>query len=276
MISCDFFGGLGNNLYQLATVYAIHKVYGLDLQIPSRTERGNIHIYGQESNLEFKRLFDNEFNYNDTVVLERYYHPDINPSTTDFTYQEVPIYDNAIYHGYFQSERYFLEVDISKEFILKKKNIEYLKEKYGETLKKKTVSVHCRLGGDRILPHMQHYHKNVSIDYYRRALSLLDNYSPEEYEILVFTDRIQDAKEILSEIQYPLTFVDENQDNVLDFTLMSLCNVNIICNSTYSWWAAYMNQNEDKKVIVPATEWFGPGYAHFKTTDAFPSSWIKL
>jgi len=47
MISCDFFGGLGNNLFQLATVYSIHKLCDVELQIPSKTDRGNIGIYGQ-------------------------------------------------------------------------------------------------------------------------------------------------------------------------------------------------------------------------------------
>ena len=52
MISCDFFGGLGNNLFQLATVYSIHKKFGYDLIIPFESKRGNIQIYGQSNKLE--------------------------------------------------------------------------------------------------------------------------------------------------------------------------------------------------------------------------------
>jgi hypothetical protein len=275
MITCDFFGGLGNNLFQLATVYAIHKRCGVELQIPSRTFRGDIHLYGQEPNLELERLFDNQFTYNNSVSLPKYVHPDAHLETTDFAYLEVPLYDNTCYHGYFQSERYFLEVDISKEFILKQSNIEYIKNKYGELLDKKNISLHYRLGGDRVKPAMQHYHKNVSLDYYRRALELLSEYNQGEYNILVFSDRVNDCKELLKPLDYPFVFI-ENENNVIDFTFMSLCDINIISNSTFSWWAAYMNQSENKKVIVPKSEWFGPGYAHFNLKDTFPESWIKL
>lgn len=274
MITCDFFGGLGNNLFQLALVYSIHKKYGVEMVIPSRSGRGNIHEFGQEPNLELSRLFENKFTYDDSLNLIKYIHPDVDPSKTDFTYIEVPLYDNACYHGYFQSERYFQGVDISKEFILKRENVEYLKHKHSGTFQKKVIGLHCRLGGDRVLPSMQHYHKNVSIEYYQKALEL-SNYSPDTHNILVFTDRIKEGKEMLEILDLPLIFI-EGENNVMDFTLMSLCNTNIVGNSTFSWWAAYMNQNSDKRIIVPATEWFGPGYAHFKTTDTFPTSWIKL
>jgi len=122
MITCDFFGGLGNNLFQLATVYSIHKLYEVELQIPSIVNRGNIGIYGQETNLEFPQLFDNEFIYNNNLNLHKYTHSDLHIDTTDFSYKEISLYDNTCYCGYFQSEKYFLGVDISKEFKLKKEN----------------------------------------------------------------------------------------------------------------------------------------------------------
>ena len=50
---------------------------------------------------------------------------------------------------------------------------------------------------------------------------------------------------------------------------------NIIANSSFSWWAAYLNSNPNKKVIAPS-KWFGPAYDHFNTKDLVPKSWIKL
>ena len=70
--------------------------------------------------------------------------------------------------------------------------------------------------------------------------------------------------------------VDNSNNNVLDFTLMSMCNHNILGNSTFSWWAAYMNQNSEKVVVAPESEWLGPGYSHFDLSDAFPKKWVKL
>jgi hypothetical protein len=121
---------------------------------------------------------------------------------------------------------------------------------------------------------MQNYHKNVSIDYYKQALEVAQ-YNPDEYNILVFSDRMDQCKDLLKELDYPFYFI-QNENNVLDFTMMSLCDVNIVSNSTFSWWAAYMNQNDHKKIIVTESEWFGPGYKHFNLTDTFPASWIRL
>lgn len=274
MISCDFFGGLGNNLFQLATVYSIHKLCDVELQIPSYADRGNIGIYGQETNLELSKLFSNDFIYNDHLNLQRYKHVDTDLNNTDYSYSEIPLYDNVCYHGYFQSERYFLGVDISKEFKLRTDNIDRIKTDYASLFDKKTISLHYRLGGDRVTDLMQNYHKNVSIDYYKQALQIAQ-YNPDEYNILVFSDRMDQCKELLKDLNYPFYFI-QNENNVLDFTMMSLCDINIVSNSTFSWWAAYMNQNNHKKVIVTESEWFGPGYKHFNLTDTFPKSWIRL
>jgi hypothetical protein len=274
MISCDFFGGLGNNLFQLATVYSIHKLCDVELQIPSNADRGNIGIYGQETNLELGKLFSNEFIYNDGLNLQRYKHVDTDLNNTDYSYSQVPLYDNVCYHGYFQSERYFLGVDISKEFKLRTDNIDRLKTDNASLFDKKTISLHYRLGGDRVTDFMQNYHKNVSIEYYKQALEVAQ-YNPDEYNILVFSDRMDQCKELLKELDYPFHFI-QNENNVLDFTMMSLCDINIVSNSTFSWWAAYMNQNDHKKIIVTESEWFGPGYKHFNLTDTFPTSWIRL
>jgi hypothetical protein len=274
MISCDFFGGLGNNLFQLATVYSIHKLCDVELRIPTITDRGNIGIYGQETKLELNELFENEFTYDDSLQLSKYTHIDTDLQKTDYSYVEVPLYDNTCYQGYFQSEKYFLGVDISKEFVLKKQNIDLIKTKYEKLFDKKTISLHYRLGGDRVTQVMQHYHKNVSIDYYKQALELI-KFNADEYNILVFSDNIELCKNLLNELPYPFYFI-QNENNVLDFTMMSLCDVNIVSNSTFSWWAAYMNQTINNKIIVTESEWFGPGYKHFNLTDTFPKSWIRL
>jgi hypothetical protein len=278
MISCDFFGGLGNNLFQLATTYSIHKKFGYELRIPDYTSRGDIIKYGQSNTLEFSNLFDNEFIYDNINCqkLRRYIHNDVNLSTTDYSYSPVQISDGTAYHGYFQSEKYFLGVNIQDEFKIKNSNIEVIKNKFGKLFDKKNISLHYRLGGDRVTDHMQHYHKNVSPNFYEQSINMVDDYNPDDYNILVFTDNLPLAKNLLSNFSKNLIFIDNNNDNILDFTFISLCDVNVVSNSTFSWWAAYLNKNINKKIIVTKSEWFGPGYKHFNLNDTFPKTWITL
>jgi len=278
MISCDFFGGLGNNLFQLATVYSIHKKFGYELRIPNYANRGDIIKYGQSNILEFSKLFDNEFIYDNSVSqkLKKYIHNDVNLSITDYSYSQIPISDNTIYNGYFQSEKYFLGVNIQDELKVKESNIELIKNKFDKLFEKKNISLHYRLGGDRVTEHMQHYHKNVSSNFFEQSIEMVDDYNSDDYNILVFTDNLLLAKNLLSNFSKNLIFIDNNNDNILDFTFISLCDVNVVSNSTFSWWAAYLNKNINKKIIVTKSEWFGPGYKHFNLNDTFPKTWITL
>jgi len=273
MITCNFFGGLGNNLFQLATVYSIHKKFGYEMSIPSITSRPGADRINQSSKLELMDLFENEFQYNDELEgLTQYVNSDTH--LVEYSYTPTPNTDNTCYFGYFQSEKYFLGVDVAKDFVVKSENIKAIESMYGDCFNKKTISLHYRLGGDRPSQHMQNYHKNVSIDFYKKALELV-KYNPEEYNILVFTDNIPLCEQLLETLGHEFTIIDNDNNNILDFTFMSLCDVNIVGNSTFAWWAAYVNK-KDNMVIVTEDEWFGPGYSHFNLKDVFPEKWVKI
>ena len=70
------------------------------------------------------------------------------------------------------------------------------------------------------------------------------------------------------------TFSSE-QEPIADLALMSCCENNIIANSSFSWWSAWLNRNPDKIVIAPKL-WFGPGNDHLKISDLLPDEWIKM
>lgn len=275
MISTEFLGGLGNNLFQLGTALSIHKKFGYDLILPKQPQRGTIGKYGQSTILEFQNLLENKFEYSDSIKLKKYQHIDLDPSYTDFSYTPIDIQDNTSYVGYFQSEKYFLGIPINHEIKIKNQNIDYIKTKYKNFFGKKNISIHYRLGGDRTETNMQNYHKNVSLSFYEKAISCIEDFNYDEYNILVFTDNINLCNNIMKDFSKKFTVIDNDNDNVKDFTFMSLCDVNILGNSTFSWWAAYLNQNQ-KMVISPKTEWFGVSYKHFNTKDLFLEKWIKI
>ena len=75
-------------------------------------------------------------------------------------------------------------------------------------------------------------------------------------------------------ILYNYVFI-EKQDDVLDLYLMSKITNNIIANSSFSWWAAWLNENEDKVVVAPKV-WFGPKNQHLNRKDLTPEEWILV
>lgn len=273
MITCTFAGGLGNNLFQLANIYNLHKKHNVDYSIPASINRNTADFYKQSSTLEIDRLFDNNFNTADNLKLSEYMHTDMKGGA--FEYTDIQFRDNTCYKGYFQSHKYFKDFDIKNEFILSQSILNDLKDKYKDIFSKKTIAVHYRLAGDRVEEKVQHFHKTVSIDFYKNAIDIIlgDN-DVSEYNILLFSDNMNHAIELVKDIEYDLIPII-NKDNVEDFIMMSICDYNIIGNSTFAWWSAYLNKNNNK-VIAPKSEWFGPGYSHFNINDLFPENWITL
>jgi hypothetical protein len=276
MITCIFAGGLGNNIYQLASLYNLHKKYNIDYVIPESLNRGNAVFFKQSNELEFKRLFENKFNYSDEIdykLYNRYIHPDFNSS--QFHYTDIKFSDNTSYEGYFQSEKYFSDFNIKDEFILNTEIKNDLLERYSNIFNKKTISIHYRLAGDRVENSMQYFHKDVSVDFYKESLSIIiGDDDINNYNILLFSDNMDKAIKLLDTTDFNIIPI-RNSDNVEDFIMMSICDYNIIGNSTFAWWAAYFNQ-KNSKVIAPKTEWFGPGYKHYILDDLFPKNWITL
>lgn len=137
---------------------------------------------------------------------------------------------------------------------------------------RETVAIHVRRG-DYLLPQHDHFCK-LDIDYYQHALApYFENI--DRYHFVVFSNEIQWCKDFLIEENELVTFIEPSSDYV-DLILMSLCNHNIIANSSYSWWAAFKNQNKAKQVTCPENylKSYSP-WSHINK-NYYPQTWRAL
>jgi hypothetical protein len=127
------------------------------------------------------------------------------------------------------------------------------------------------------------YHPIMPIEYYRIALSKIISFRGSQSFIVYYFFEEEDREIILNvvnqlRIDFPLCFfkeVDNQYEDWQQLLIMSCCNDNIIANSTFSWWGAFFNQNEDKIVCYPSI-WFGPNVGKTIMNDLFPPTWHKI
>jgi hypothetical protein len=265
MVTCNFMGGLGNNLFQLATLINLAEKGKYEFCIPTIRR-------GWPDPINFRDLFEYDFPYNDSAIAFNYQAPDMfgPEEARKFEYSPIPETDELRLIGYFQSEKYFKDIeDILKKkyFRFKKENETYILEKYGDILKNQTVALHVRVGFDK--PGLQPYHPNVTKEFYLEALEKIDHDI-----IVILSDDIAWCKNNLSDIGN-VVFIEGETANI-DLTLMSKCSHNIICNSSFSWWGAWLNNNPEKIVVAPKTQWFGPMLRHLNIQDLIPENWVAL
>lgn len=140
-----------------------------------------------------------------------------------------------------------------------------------------SVAIHIRKGKDYAA--LDWYNNTCPASYYHEAISRIRDLIGKEPSIYVFTDNPHWVKDNLSDISY--TLVDWNPTSGwgshFDMQLMSLCKHNIISNSTYSWWGAYLNRNPEKIVIAPKY-WFNPNgkYPEYLSDRVVCKNWITL
>jgi hypothetical protein len=134
------------------------------------------------------------------------------------------------------------------------------------------AAVHVRRGDYVNLKTATDFHGVLSVNYYRDAMKLVSAKHPD-VQFFVFSDDLKWCRENFN-IDLPLTFVDNHSAySSADLFLMKYCHHNIIANSSYSWWGAWLNQNPNKMVIAP-DKWFaGIGVS---SEGIYCENWIKL
>jgi len=251
MIQISNFGWrLGNQMFQLAAATAVAERDGDKVLFP---------------NWDYAQMFEGEF-----VSEKGENKPNRVHQEPGFHYTEIPKRTTVI-NGYFQSEKYFKDYDskIRSMFKIREGIIEPLLKKHDDLLSRDVpvVAVHLRRGD--YLNHPQH-HPVLDMNYFMKATKKF----PKNAIFLVFSDDTEWCNANFPAIGEKF-FIIEGQSDVEDFAMMTLCDHNVIANSSFSWWAAWLNDNENKIVVAPE-KWFGPAYANNDLKDLYCDGWIKI
>jgi hypothetical protein len=257
MISTKLQGGLGNQMFQIAAAYALAKenndICGFDFDSCYTPQQGKTaSVYKQNI---FKKIPEIK-NYK----FENFY------LELGFAFNRIPYKKNLFLTGSFQSQKYFLNYsdDIKNLFYINNQKIEeYVK--FLDFENSTFTSVHVRRG-DYLNSRNLNFHFTCDLNYFQEAIKKIKN-----SKFIFFSDDMNWVKDNFVSDNY---FYSPFDDELDDLSLMSLCHNNIISNSTFSWWAAFLNKNKNKKIIAPK-KWFADK-GHQDYQDVIPSDWITI
>ncbi|MES2812672.1 MAG: alpha-1,2-fucosyltransferase [Bacteroidota bacterium] len=273
MIVIKIIGGLGNQMFQYAAAKAIsiEKRQKMFLDVDSFNSYA-LHKYGLHNFALRASIFKKPSNFKKGIIKffgnkQKYKEVDLGFNSNFFYLKGNPL----ILDGYFQSEKYFIkyEKEIRQDFKIVStlkpitlKTIDFIKGV-------NAVSIHFRRGdyvGNTL-------HETDKTEYYKKAMKIIES-KLESPVYFLFSDDIPWVKENFI-TNFETHYIDFNdfESNYEDLKLMSSCKHNIIANSSFSWWGAWLNSNPDKIVIAPQ-KWFGDETLNYQ--DIIPENWIKI
>lgn len=287
MVIVKIIGGLGNQMFQYAyTKYLQQKGHEVKLDIDGfETYRlhGGYQLDGYAIDLGCSTKSENNKFCNNAVcykILEKIgiRNPKIiKEKNLLFDKKLLNIENDKYIDGYFQCEQYFVEIKdiLLKQFIMTQDKSNYTIDIEKQIISsKRSCSLHVRRGDYLSSQKALKVHGLCDMDYYKKAINILnDKFSDMTY--FVFSDEMAWVKENLK-IENAI-YVDAQEERMPheDIYLMSVCNHNIIANSSFSWWSAWLNQNEEKIVIAP-NRWFADDRMQEQAKDIIPQSWVKI
>jgi len=258
IITSFLMGGLGNQMFQISK--ALSEGLDNDIDVVFRPS-SFVPMHGNQPTKYLNNIFKNiKFN-NITEALERVSEPSWSYSDMGLLY-----YKPIEFYGYFQSSKNFKsnKEKIIELFSPNDEFIEKIKNMYPNILSKNSISIHVRRGDyltiSEILP-------TIDKTYIDESLSKLNT----KGDIFIFSN---DKKWVEENLDYENSTIVTGLEDYEELWAMSLCNHNIMSNSSFSWWGSYLNKNKNKKVFVPSI-WFGPnGEKNFD--DIYEPEWEKI
>ena len=288
MVIIKIAGGLGNQLFQFAFGLFVSEIFSTKVAFDIQVHRNCRNFTNRE--LEIAFLFDIPIaNKNDVVLYKKSVIPLLARLERKIV-QKMPFIepkyvvqkdahtlpdffsDNVYYDGYWQNYTY---LDKIKHLFI---NRIRLKESYIITQKtvlhnikiSNSVSIHIRQGDYLNINKNSKIFHICELDYFNHAIEIIKQ-KVDNPVFYIFTQDIIWAKSNFNRLNFNII---EGNSAVEDLILMSKCKHNIIANSTFSWWGAWLNQNNNKIIIAPRN-WY-KGKLNHKIINLIPPSWIQI
>lgn len=277
MISCILMGGLGNQLFQIFTTISL----AIDCNKPFYfqeklvTEGMTKRYTYWNTFLRYLRIHTHNFIPQFNVIKEINF--EYNEISKDVIIDSIHTHGNVHLNGYYQSHKYF---EKNKNQLFELINLEKQKlQVSGDMDLSKSISLHFRIGDYKNLSKI---YPIMNYEYYKNCLLFIKNkINIDGFSVFCFYEEndYEHVSLIIEKLEvefYELSFIriDKVVQDWQQLLLMSCCQHNIIANSTFSWWGAYFNSNNNKIVCYPDT-WFQPSVIH-NTKDLFPDEWNKI
>ena len=281
MIITKIKGGLGNQLFQ----YAVGRAVSLHHKVPLKLDTTIFETYKLHNGyrldqfaIQAETADDNEIinlKGRNNLLFSAFRKAGLVKRKSYFKEKRSSYFDPSVFRnncvyldGYWQNELYFSDIrELLLEELLRNSSMNELIFAYLECIKKNnSVSIHVRRGDYLKL-------KNINVldvDYYMKAVEHIRK-SVEKPTFYIFSDDLEWCKSSLAFLD-DCIYVERTQTEIDDLRLMSFCQHNIIANSSFSWWGAWLNQNPNKTVIAPKG-WLlnDPG-----SSNIIPSDWVKF
>jgi len=286
-------GGLGNQMFQYATAKILSKKANTQLLIDRdffKLSKLNKGFTPRKFELS---IFPNEYNFATEEELLRFsplslknrVRKKLNMNYHKIYKEKKMTYDNNLYNlnapiylkGYFQSYKYFIENEnyVYELFSFCNINLEnYEQDILTLILNSESVAIHLRRGDYVYDTTINEIHGVCSNDYYYTAIESISNLFPN-LTFFIFSDDIEWAKSNFKGNNYIYVEGALGRPSSIDLYLMSCCKHNIIANSSFSWWAAWLNKNPNKYIICPS-KWYAIEDKNCETIDLIPLTWKRI
>ena len=295
MIKVLLTGGLGNQLFQYAFGRTLAVKNNTNLVLSTSYLQSKLPIKKFASQMKYELdIFDINAEIESNLFSGKLLYPfakaeyllreKINEANlqvvneTQFSFQPelLNATNDSFIKGNFQSEQYFKSIEniLKKELVFKTLLINENLDWKNKIENSNSVSIHIRRGDYISIKKNAQKFAQIPISYYRNAIQYIAA-KMKDPVFFIFSDDINWVKENLRS-NFTTHFIENNNTastSHFDMQLMSLCKHNIICNSTFSWWSAWLNTNPQKTVIAPQN-WFSD--VSINSQDIIPDEWIKL